>query len=102
LPPPLITTYYDPQQQTNVIEEIKLLALKGYEVYSCILEKLCSFGTDSDGESVELFIFGVVNAIIFLFRSFLIIPVPEIGHMCCKTTVSAICWQYVLNIFLLQ
>jgi len=47
--------------------------------------------------------FGVVNAIIFLFRSFLMIPVPEIGHMlCCKTTVSAICWQYVLNTVLLQ
>ncbi|XP_023718004.1 1-phosphatidylinositol 3-phosphate 5-kinase isoform X3 [Cryptotermes secundus] len=49
LPPPVITTYYDPQQQANVIEEIKLLALKGYEVYSCILEKLCSFGTELDG-----------------------------------------------------
>jgi hypothetical protein len=58
LPPPLITTYHDPQQQTNVIEEIKLLALKGYEVYSCILEKLCSFGTDSDGEIVALFMWG--------------------------------------------
>ncbi|XP_069701423.1 1-phosphatidylinositol 3-phosphate 5-kinase isoform X2 [Periplaneta americana] len=49
LPPPLIATYYDPQQQSNVIEEIKLLALKGYEVYSCILEKLCSLGTELDG-----------------------------------------------------
>lgn len=55
LPPPLITTYYDPQQQANVIEEIKLLALKGYEVYSCIFEKLCSFGTELDGENVALF-----------------------------------------------
>jgi 1-phosphatidylinositol-3-phosphate 5-kinase len=55
LPPPVIATYYDPQQQTNVIEEIKLLALKGYEVYSCILEKLCSFGTDLDGENGVLF-----------------------------------------------
>ncbi|KDR20319.1 1-phosphatidylinositol 3-phosphate 5-kinase isoform X2 [Zootermopsis nevadensis] len=49
LPPPVIATYYDPQQQTNVIEEIKFLALKGYEVYSCILEKICFFGTDLDG-----------------------------------------------------
>lgn len=55
MPPPVIATYYDPQQQTNVIEEIKLLALKGYEVYSCILEKLCSFGTDLDGENIVLF-----------------------------------------------
>lgn len=56
LPPPVIATYYDPQQQTNVIEEIKFLALKGYEVYSCILEKICFFGTDLDGENIILFI----------------------------------------------
>ncbi|KAJ9599192.1 hypothetical protein L9F63_010323, partial [Diploptera punctata] len=49
LPPPLIAMYYDPQQQSNVIEEIKLLALKGYEVYSCILEKLRTFGSDVEG-----------------------------------------------------
>jgi hypothetical protein len=55
LPPPFITTYYDPQQQGNVIEEIKWLALKGYEVYSSILEKLCSFGTELDGEKMALF-----------------------------------------------
>ncbi|PSN57689.1 hypothetical protein C0J52_00310 [Blattella germanica] len=54
LPPPLITTYYDPQQQSNVIEEIKLLALKGYEVYSCILEKLCTFGPEVDEIQLKL------------------------------------------------
>ena len=49
LPPPLIATYYDPQQQANVIEEIKLLALKGYEVYSSVLEKLCALATEIEG-----------------------------------------------------
>lgn len=50
LPPPMIHISYDSVQQVNVIEEIKKLALKGYDVYSNILERLCMISSDTDGE----------------------------------------------------
>lgn len=40
LPPPLINIYYDPKQYTNVIEEMKNVALKGDEVFTSIREKI--------------------------------------------------------------
>lgn len=48
LPPPMIHISYDSVQQVNVIEEIKKLALKGYDVYSNILERLCMISSDTD------------------------------------------------------
>nr|CAD7427824.1 unnamed protein product [Timema monikensis] len=49
LPPPVIILKYDPQHQNNIIDDLKKLALKGYEVYSGILDKLCSLETDLEG-----------------------------------------------------
>ncbi|KAK2584922.1 hypothetical protein KPH14_002518 [Odynerus spinipes] len=40
LPPPVINVIYDPKQHANVIEEMKSLALKGDDVFTCIREKL--------------------------------------------------------------
>ncbi|XP_011497004.1 PREDICTED: 1-phosphatidylinositol 3-phosphate 5-kinase [Ceratosolen solmsi marchali] len=40
LPPPLISVIYDPYMHTHVIEEIKVLTLKGDEVFSNIREKI--------------------------------------------------------------
>nr|CAD7195046.1 unnamed protein product [Timema douglasi] len=51
LPPPVIILKYDPQHQNNIIDDLKKLALKGYEVYSGILDKLCSLETDLEGLS---------------------------------------------------
>uniref|UniRef100_V9IG29 Phosphatidylinositol-3-phosphate/phosphatidylinositol 5-kinase, type III isoform 2 n=1 Tax=Apis cerana TaxID=7461 RepID=V9IG29_APICE len=48
LPPPLINIMYDPKQHADVIEEMKSLALKGDEVFSCIREKLTTLQTDMD------------------------------------------------------
>ncbi|XP_047111766.1 1-phosphatidylinositol 3-phosphate 5-kinase [Schistocerca piceifrons] len=53
LPPPVIEMSYNPQQQSNVIEEIKKLALKGYDVYSSILERLCSLAVDADVSALK-------------------------------------------------
>nr|CAD7457165.1 unnamed protein product [Timema tahoe] len=49
LPPPVIILRYDPQHQNHIIDDLKKLALKGYEVYSGILDKLCSLETDLEG-----------------------------------------------------
>nr|CAD7586824.1 unnamed protein product [Timema genevievae] len=49
LPPPMIILRYDPQHQNHIIDDLKKLALKGYEVYSGILDKLCSLETDLEG-----------------------------------------------------
>ncbi|CAL7943576.1 unnamed protein product [Xylocopa violacea] len=46
LPPPLINIIYDPKQHADVIEEMKCIALKGDEVFSCIREKLSTLQTD--------------------------------------------------------
>lgn len=46
LPPPLINIYYDPKQYTNVIEEMKNVALKGDEVFSTIREKMLEFSIE--------------------------------------------------------
>ncbi|OAD57576.1 Putative 1-phosphatidylinositol 3-phosphate 5-kinase [Eufriesea mexicana] len=48
LPPPLINIMYDPKQHADVIEEMKSIALKGDEVFSCIREKLTTIQTDID------------------------------------------------------
>lgn len=48
LPPPLITINYDPRQHTNVIEEMKTVALKGDEVFSNIKDKLMTLQFDLD------------------------------------------------------
>lgn len=49
LPPPLINITYDPKQHANVIEEMKIMTLKGDEVFSAIREKLTSLQTDLEG-----------------------------------------------------
>ncbi|KYN10309.1 Putative 1-phosphatidylinositol-3-phosphate 5-kinase [Trachymyrmex cornetzi] len=49
LPPPLINITYDPKQHANVIEEMKIVTLKGDEVFSAIREKLTSLQTDLEG-----------------------------------------------------
>ncbi|KYM87614.1 1-phosphatidylinositol-3-phosphate 5-kinase [Atta colombica] len=49
LPPPLINIIYDPKQHANVIEEMKIVTLKGDEVFSAIREKLTSLQTDLEG-----------------------------------------------------
>ncbi|XP_067015555.2 1-phosphatidylinositol 3-phosphate 5-kinase [Anabrus simplex] len=49
LPPPLVSISYDPQQQAKVVEEIKKLTLKGYDVYSNIRERLYSLGMEMEG-----------------------------------------------------
>lgn len=46
LPPPVINIMYDPKQHADVIEEMKSIALKGDEVFSCIREKLTTLQTD--------------------------------------------------------
>ncbi|XP_047360824.1 1-phosphatidylinositol 3-phosphate 5-kinase isoform X1 [Vespa velutina] len=46
LPPPVINIIYDAKQHANVIEEMKTLALKGDDVFTCIREKLSSLQTD--------------------------------------------------------
>ncbi|XP_015188060.1 PREDICTED: 1-phosphatidylinositol 3-phosphate 5-kinase isoform X1 [Polistes dominula] len=51
LPPPVINIIYDPKQHANVIEEMKSLALKGDDVFTCIREKLNSLQTD--GENIN-------------------------------------------------
>jgi 1-phosphatidylinositol-3-phosphate 5-kinase len=43
LPPPLISIIYDPRMHTNIIEEMKSLALKGDEVFSNVREKIGNF-----------------------------------------------------------
>ncbi|XP_017877426.1 1-phosphatidylinositol 3-phosphate 5-kinase isoform X2 [Ceratina calcarata] len=48
LPPPVINIIYDPKQHADVIEEMKIIALKGDEVFSCIREKLTTLQTDMD------------------------------------------------------
>lgn len=48
LPPPVINIMYDPKQHADVIEEMKSIALKGDEVFSCIREKLTTLQTDID------------------------------------------------------
>lgn len=48
LPPPLITINYEPKQHTDVIEEMKNVALKGDEVFSNIRDKLTSLSIDSE------------------------------------------------------
>ncbi|KOX68078.1 Putative 1-phosphatidylinositol 3-phosphate 5-kinase [Melipona quadrifasciata] len=48
LPPPVINIMYDPKQHADVIEEMKGIALKGDEVFSCIREKLTTLQTDLD------------------------------------------------------
>ncbi|KAK9307472.1 hypothetical protein QLX08_002112 [Tetragonisca angustula] len=48
LPPPVINVMYDPKQHADVIEEMKGIALKGDEVFSCIREKLTTLQTDLD------------------------------------------------------
>lgn len=48
LPPPIINTFYDSKLHINVVEEMKGLALKGDEVFSCVREKLNGLQLDSD------------------------------------------------------
>ncbi|KAI4492050.1 hypothetical protein M0802_010058 [Mischocyttarus mexicanus] len=48
LPPPVINIIYDPKQHANVIEEMKSLALKGDDVFTCIREKLNSLQIDAE------------------------------------------------------
>ncbi|XP_046466655.1 putative 1-phosphatidylinositol 3-phosphate 5-kinase isoform X1 [Neodiprion pinetum] len=48
LPPPLITINYDPKQHSNVIEEMKNVALKGDEVFSSIRDKLVTLAIDPE------------------------------------------------------
>lgn len=48
LPPPLITINYDPKQHSNVIEEMKNVALKGDEVFSNIRDKMITLSIDSE------------------------------------------------------
>lgn len=48
LPPPVINIMYDLKQHADVIEEMKSIALKGDEVFSCIREKLTTLQTDID------------------------------------------------------
>ncbi|XP_014610416.1 PREDICTED: 1-phosphatidylinositol 3-phosphate 5-kinase isoform X2 [Polistes canadensis] len=48
LPPPVINIIYDPKQHANVIEEMKSMALKGDDVFSCIREKLNSLQIDAE------------------------------------------------------
>ncbi|KAK0158635.1 hypothetical protein PV328_009612 [Microctonus aethiopoides] len=52
LPPPVIHIIYDVKQHANVIEEMKCMALKGDEVFSCIKEKLTTLQLDQDGLTV--------------------------------------------------
>ena len=50
LPPPLIKIIYNKaKQRTEMIDEIRILALKGYEIFSTVSEKLSMFQVESDG-----------------------------------------------------
>ncbi|KAK4877008.1 hypothetical protein RN001_009514 [Aquatica leii] len=47
LPPPLISIIYDvSHEQTELIDEIRTLALKGHEIYNMISDKLATLSTD--------------------------------------------------------
>ncbi|KAK7868872.1 hypothetical protein R5R35_014195 [Gryllus longicercus] len=48
LPPPVVTLGAAPQQRAAVIEELKQLALRGYELFSSVLERLCALSADTD------------------------------------------------------
>lgn len=51
LPPPLIMINYDPKQHSNVIEEMKNVALIGDDVFSNIRDKLATLAIDPEGLS---------------------------------------------------
>ncbi|XP_063222322.1 1-phosphatidylinositol 3-phosphate 5-kinase isoform X2 [Bacillus rossius redtenbacheri] len=46
LPPSAIELATDPWQQSNIIEDVKQLALKGYEVYCLIMDRLAALESD--------------------------------------------------------
>ncbi|XP_024937173.1 1-phosphatidylinositol 3-phosphate 5-kinase isoform X2 [Cephus cinctus] len=52
LPPSVININYDPKQHANVIEEMKIVALKGDEVFTNIRDKLASCQIDGDALNV--------------------------------------------------
>ncbi|KAF5299848.1 hypothetical protein FQA39_LY11385 [Lamprigera yunnana] len=54
LPPPLITITYDiAAQQIHLIEEIKMLALKGHEIYNLIGDKLLVLSLDEGSNTLK-------------------------------------------------
>lgn len=46
LPPPLIDISYEPRLHANVIDEMRALALKGDEVFTCVRERLLGLQVD--------------------------------------------------------
>jgi hypothetical protein len=55
LPPTVIQIPFKASEDIHscVIEEVKQLALKGYEVFSSVVEKLCDIGIDADPTKKE-------------------------------------------------
>ncbi|XP_067143370.1 1-phosphatidylinositol 3-phosphate 5-kinase-like isoform X2 [Centruroides vittatus] len=56
LPPLIITIQDDPIPPTAIIEEIKVLAVKGYGIYSTILERLCTLKSECEDTKYEIII----------------------------------------------
>lgn len=56
LPPLIITIQDDPIPRVAIIEEIKVLAVKGYGIYSTILERLCALKSECEDTKFEIII----------------------------------------------
>lgn len=50
--------------QAAAVEEIKQLALKGYDVFSSVVEKLCDIGVEADPAKKE----GMISVILDSYR----------------------------------
>ena len=56
LPPTLLAIHCNTFSKSVFIEDLKQIAIKGYEIYSLILEKLCSIRDETNGTKYEIIV----------------------------------------------